>query len=68
LYKGYYSNAGTGADVNRDQIPFDDYDDYKEDLEVARLYTEFCPGGDIYELMLHFAKNNLCMAYIPVYS
>ncbi len=54
--------------MNRDQIPFDDYDDYKEDLEVARLYTEFCPGGDIYELMLHFAKNNLCMAYIPVYS
>ncbi len=45
--------------MNGDQITFDDNDDYQEDLEVARLYMEFCSGGDMCELMLHYTKNNL---------
>jgi hypothetical protein len=53
IYKGYHRGGGTGVSDEIDPIPFRDGDDsYQSDDEVARIFMEYLPGGDLYHSLL----------------
>lgn len=54
LYKACYTSPGSGtSDV--DPNPFDPITGaYDGALDVARIYLEYCPGGDLHEAAINF--------------
>jgi hypothetical protein len=51
LLKEYYEEGGTGTRKEWDNSPYikaeDDMETYEKELEVARIYLDYCEGGDL---------------------
>jgi hypothetical protein len=47
LYKSVHDEGGTGTSDKFDPRPFDRNYDYDADLEVSRIYLEYCVNGDL---------------------
>lgn len=47
LYKGCHKSGGTGTGKKFDPLPFNAAGRYTSRLEVARMYMEYVPGGDL---------------------
>lgn len=47
MYKGYHRGGGTGAD-RVDPLPYQEgSENYDANEEVARIFLEYLPGGDL---------------------
>lgn len=48
VYKASHRDGGTGTTkTDMDELPFDDSGNNVEEREVARMYMEYCSGGDM---------------------
>jgi hypothetical protein len=60
LYKGYHEVEGTGVTDKRgwDGLPFNSDDQWDEEFTIARMYIEYCGGGDLSEWMKRIRKED----------
>ena len=47
LYRSYYRDGGSGTEAERDPLPFDANHVWRNNLEVGRLYMEYCQYGSL---------------------
>jgi hypothetical protein len=47
IYKGYHLDPGSGASKHFDPWPYDLYRNPLPAMDVARIYIDYCPGGDL---------------------